>query len=287
MPKWKVKTEKPGRGVYTVPAVKKAFMILEMMARDNRGYTISEAARQCSLPVSTANVLIYTLLGCGYVRRSENRTFFLTWKMFREGSGILDQSQVQKLALPELERLAQLTDLTTDAAIPDQYELIYVYVMQGRGAIQIQARVGQHRYFHQSALGKAMLAFFPEERIKDFADVTGLPAVTPRTITTYGALLKEVEQVRHQGYAVDNEESGRSLWGAAAPIFDYSGSVVAALGVAGTIFTLSEDSKGLITEIKTSAQRVSALLGFRGGSAGRTPDTIERVAATAKATRVR
>lgn len=242
-------------------------MILELMAMDDCGYTISEVARKCSLPVSTANVLLYTLQECGYVERSDGRNFTLTWKLFTEGNKLLNQVQLHKLALPELKRLAELTDFTIDFAIPDKHDLIYVHVIQGRGDIQIQARVGQRRLFHQSAAGKAMLAFFPEERTKEFADATGLPGATPRTITSYRSLLTELAQVRLQGYAIDNEESGRSLWGVAAPIFDYKGNVVAALGVAGTTLALSGNTKVLIQEIKKSALDVSKRLGFTAGTA--------------------
>src|ERR1700736_2866142 len=237
-------------------------MILEMMALDDRGYTISEVARLCHLPVSTANVLLYSLQQCGYVERSDSRNFSLTWKLFTEGNKRLNHVQLHKLALPELERLADVTDFTIDFAIPDKHELIYIHVIQGRGDIQIQARVGQKRYFHQSAAGKAMLAFFPAERVKEFAESTGLPTAALNTITSYRSLLHELEQIRSQGYAIDNEESGRNLWGVAAPIFDYKSTVVAALGVAGTTLALGGNTKTLIQEIKKSAMNVSKHLGF-------------------------
>lgn len=242
-------------------------MILEMMALENRGYTISEVARSCGLPVSTANVLLYSLQECGYLQRSDNRTFLLSWKLFTEGNKLLNQVQLHDLSLPELEKLAELTDLTIDFAIPDKDELIYVHVIQGRGDIQIQARVGQRRQFHQSAAGKAMLAFFPEERTKQFAEATGLPAATPRTITSYRALLKEIKVIRARGYAIDNEESGRGLWGVAAPVFDHKETVVAALGVAGTTLAPSENRSALIEQVKKSAMNVSKRLGFDAGRA--------------------
>src|SRR6266496_2562941 len=162
--KIKGKSSNAGGGVYTVPAVKKALMIMELMAADNRGYTISEVARLCSLPVSTANVLLHSLQESGYLYRGNDRSFSLTWKLFTEGNKLLNQVKLQEVALPELERLAELTDFTIDLAIYDKNELIYTHVIQGHGDIQIQARVGQRRYFHQSAAGKAMLAFFPIER---------------------------------------------------------------------------------------------------------------------------
>ena len=97
--------------------------------------------------------------------------------------------------------------------------------------------------------GKAMMAFFTDERTKEFASATGLPSVTNRTITTYRALLKELEQVRVQGYAIDVEESGHLLWGVAAPIFDHNGDVVAAVGVSGTVISLKQNADFLIQEV--------------------------------------
>ncbi len=258
----KHKPAKDSGGVYTVPAVKKALAIMELMAADNRGYTISEVARRCGLPVSTANVLLHSLQDCGYLNRSADRTFLLTWKLFTEGSKLLNQVKLQEVALPELERLAEITDLTIDLAIPDKIELIYAHVIQGSGDIQIQARVGQRRYFHQSAVGKAMLAFFPEERAVEFAETTGLPAATPKTVTSLRTLQKELKIIRDRGYAVDMEESGRGLWGVASPIFDHTGNVVAAVGVAGTTLARNTNRNQLVMEIKKSASAISQRLGF-------------------------
>ncbi|PYV37565.1 MAG: hypothetical protein DMG06_27760 [Acidobacteria bacterium] len=261
--KQKGEARKTRSGVYTVPAVKKAFIILEMMmSSHNRGYTISEVARLCNLPVSTANVLLYTLRECGYLERAEKGTFSLTMKLFTEGNKLIRQVALCDTAFPELERLAKLTDHTISLAIPDKYELIYVRIIQGRGDIQVQAHVGQRRYFHQAATGKAMLAFFPEERTKEFADATGLPAATEHTITSYRSLSRELKRIRIQGYAIDNEESGNSLWGVAGPIFDYHANVVGALGIAGTVLALKENTKFLIQETHKSAQKVSRSLGY-------------------------
>lgn len=109
-----------------------------------------------------------------------------------------------------------------------------------------------------------MLAFFPEERAIEFAEATGLPAATPRTITSVSTLLKELKIIRDRGYAVDMEESGRALWGVAAPIFDHKGTAVAAVGVAGTTLARNENRNALITEIKKSATLISRRLGFNG-----------------------
>jgi DNA-binding IclR family transcriptional regulator len=250
----------PG-GVYTVPAVKKSFRILEMMATQNRGYKLSVVARECNLPVSTTNVLLHSLQECGYLKRADDGNFFLTTKLFTEGNKLIRQVQLYDLAFSEMQRLSRLTELSINLAIPDGNELIYIRMIQGRGDIQVQSHVGQRRYFHQAATGKAMLAFFPEERVQTFASATRLPAVTKHTITSYRSLLKELEAVRSRGYALDVEESGKNLWGVAAPIFDHQRDVVAAIGVAGTVLSAAENAKLLIHETVRSAQAISRSLG--------------------------
>jgi IclR family KDG regulon transcriptional repressor len=253
---------KERRGLYTVPAVRKAFTIIEMMAANNRGYNLSTVARECGLPISTANVLLHTLCECGYLRRSESSTFSLTTKLFTEGNRLIRQVKLYDIAFPEMQRLSRITDFSVNLAIPDHLELIYVRIIQGRGDIQVQSHVGQRRAFHQAATGKVMLAFFPEARVEEFAKTTGLPAVTKRTITSFRQLVNELETIRHQGYAMDNEESGKSLWGVAAPIFDHQRNVVAAVGVAGTVLSPTERVKFLITETRKSALAVSKSLGY-------------------------
>jgi IclR family transcriptional regulator, KDG regulon repressor len=258
----KKEPKKTGGGVYTVPAVKKAFRILEMMTAQNHGYKLSAVAKECQLPVSTAKVLLYSLQECGYLKRSEDGNFFLTTKLFTEGNRLVRQVQLYDLAFSEMQRLSRLTEFSINLAIPDGLELIYIRMIQGRGDIQVQSHVGQRRYFHQAATGKAMLAFFPPDRVEQFAEATGLPAVTKQTIATYPSLLKELEIVRSRGYAIDVEESGKNLWGVASPIFDHQRDVVAAIGIAGTVLTAAENAKFLVRETANSAQAVSRALGF-------------------------
>ena len=260
--KEKVGPTKTGGGLYIVPAVKKAFMIIEMMAADNRGYRLSEVARLCKLPVSTANVLLHTLQECGYLERDEQAAFSLRLKLFTEGNKLIRQVELYEASISELQRLSRLTDFSINLAVPDVYELIYMRLIQGRGDIQVQAHVGQRRHFHQAATGKAMMAFFPDERVKEFVDATGLPGVTNRTITSHRALMKELEQIRAQGYAIDAEESGNLLWGVAAPIFNHYTDVVAAIGVSGTTLSLKQNAEFLIQEVRKSASEISRCLGY-------------------------
>ncbi len=100
---------------YRVPSVEKAFAILELFAADNRGYTLSEVSRLLHLPVSTANSLLNTLQYCGYVSRRETSRYRLTMKLLAEGSKVVDQLELHRVAERHMEDLTSQTGLTSSS----------------------------------------------------------------------------------------------------------------------------------------------------------------------------
>jgi DNA-binding IclR family transcriptional regulator len=100
------------------------------------------------------------------------------------------------------------------------------------------SKIGNRRYLHSTALGKALLSGLPEKEIIRLIRLKRLPRLTPNTITTQGALLAEVESVRERGFALDNEENelnGRCI---AAPVLGAYSRVVAALSISAPAFRL-------------------------------------------------
>lgn len=257
-------TKRNGEKKYVIPAVEKAFAILALMVADNRGYTISGVSRELGLPISSTSSLLYTLLYCGYLKRDDAGRFFLSMKLVGQASDILSQIGLRDVAMPELQRLHELTHLMTVIALRDGNELVYVEVVEGTGAVRIDARVGKRMLLHQASTGKVLLSSFSEEELADYADETRLPAATDHTITSASVLAKEIQRVRIQGYAIDDEESGYGIRGIAAPLLDHEGNIVAALCVAGTVFELDEEGMDfLIGEVKKSSMRVSEKLGYQ------------------------
>src|SRR5699024_8298944 len=88
-------------------------------------------------------------------------------------------------------------------------------------------------YPHCISLGKAILAYLPQERIEEIIEQSELVQYTSQTITTREELLNELEQIRDQGYAFDNEEKIAGLKCVAAPVIDPDGRVLGALSISG------------------------------------------------------
>ncbi|MFB3906013.1 MAG: IclR family transcriptional regulator [Acidobacteriota bacterium] len=248
---------------YTIPALEKGFAILEMFIDDNRPYTISEVSRLLRLPISTTSSLLFTLVHCGYLQRNERREFFLTLKLLSESSKILNRMQLHEVAHQELRKLTAACGLSSFLGVRDGNEIVYIDKIEGTGEIRLSAQIGRRMQMHASGIGKALLAYLPESQAEAIAEATGLPAFTANTITSYSRLREELDRVRAQGYAIDNEETVVGIRGVAAPIFSHSGALLASAGVAGTVFELDERLEETISQVKAMTMSISEKLGYQ------------------------
>ncbi len=102
----------------------------------------------------------------------------------------------------------------------------------GNNAIQIDTHTGEAVYLHNTALGKAILAHLPKERVEEIIDRHGLPSKTDRTITDKKELFETLEGVHERGIAFDDEERINGLRCVAVPILD-NGKTIGAISVSG------------------------------------------------------
>jgi DNA-binding IclR family transcriptional regulator len=114
---------------------------------------------------------------------------------------------------------------------------------------------------YPTALGKAILAYQPAEKLKDYLDRTELIPYTKNTITIRKDLEKELEKTRARGYSVDHEEHKQGLHALGVPIFDYTNHVIASVSVLIPA-SISEKEIGEIgREVRQSALNISKKLG--------------------------
>lgn len=263
MPASRARKPRSSRVKYKVPAVEKTFAVVELFASNNRGYTLSEVSRALKLPISTTSSLLYTMHYCGYLRRDEKGQFFLSMKLVVEANKVASQVHPREIAEPELRKLTAATGLTSVLAVLDGDQLVWIEKVEGTGHITLAAQVGKRMYLHHTSTGKALLAWLPERQAEQIIKSAGLPASTQKTITSAAALRKELARVRAQGYAIDDEETGIGIRGVAAPVFDCSGDLVAAIGVGGAVFEMNHNLKPIIGAVRRCASGVSEKLGFK------------------------
>jgi DNA-binding IclR family transcriptional regulator len=249
----------------TVPrvnAVERAFNILELLVEKSRKLTISEISRRLNIPKSSTYLIVRTLERRGYVQRDEEGRYGLSFRLLKFSHAVLQNLEVRQLAVPFLKQLVHMTGCSVRLGCLEQGEVVIVEKEDTPGLIRINSWIGRRMEAYCTALGKALLAFSPEEQLEGVI-ARGLRKHTKRTITEAEKLKLELERVRRLGYALNDEENAPEVRAIAAPIFDHQGKVVAALGIAGTARQIpTEAISKLAGIVKEKAKQLSKELGF-------------------------
>src|SRR5215469_8300357 len=251
-----------------VTAVERALNILEAAANRRDGLTNSEISHKLGIPKSSASYILRTLDRRGYLRRdTETGRYRLGLKILSLGGDARANLDLAELALPFMRGLSDRIHLTIHLAVLDQGEAVYIEKIEAPGFFKVNTWVGRRMFLHSTSVGKCLLGWLPKQEVETLLRQQGMKKRTPKTITTIARLSAELEQVRQQGHAIDDEENSLGARCLAAPIFDPMGSVIAALGVSGTLTQMDEESIVRIVEaLKETARRISRQL-QRGGAA--------------------
>jgi IclR family acetate operon transcriptional repressor len=239
-------------------AVERALNILEAAAHRRDGLTNSEISRKLGIPKSSASYILRTLERRGYLRRDgESGRYRLGLKILSLGGDAQANLDIADVALPFMRALEEKIDMTVHLAVLDQGEAVYIEKVEAPGFFKVNTWVG-----------KCLLAWLPKQEVEALVKQQGLKKRTPKTITTMTRLLADLEHVKDEGYAVDDEENSLGARCLGAPVFDVTGNVTAALGASGTLTQVDEASMPRLAEaVKETARRITRQL-HRTGAAG-------------------
>lgn len=250
-------------------AVERALNILEAAAHRRDGLTNSEISRKLAIPKSSASYILRTLERRGYLRRDEETgRYRLGLKILSLGGDAQADLDIAELALPFMRALEEKIHMTVHLAVLDQGEAVYIEKVESPGFFKVNTWVGRRMFLHSTSVGKCLLAWLPKQEIETTVKQQGLKKRTPKTITSITRLLADLERVKDEGYALDDEENSLGARCLGAPVFDAAGSAVAALGASGTLTQVDEASRPRLAEVvRETARRISRQL-QRGGAAG-------------------
>lgn len=177
----------------------------------------------------------------------------------------LETLSVNHIAKPFMEELASRYRLTASLAIREGIEVVYIAIEQARHELGIQGEIGGRHPANATALGKVFLADLSEAALHELLEDQELPKLTERTLTDPDALQKHLQKVRDNGYAIDDQERGKGIRCVATPIRDYSGQVVAAFSLAGSVFHLTEETQWSVLEgLLEVSEEISKRMGYTG-----------------------
>jgi DNA-binding IclR family transcriptional regulator len=246
-------------------AVERALAILEAVAQEPEGLSNAAISRKLQIPKSSASYILRTLEKQAYLNRdAETGRYRVGLKILSLSRGALTGIDVREVALPIMRNLMHRTSLTCHLAILDGPDAVYIEKVEPEGFIRMDTWVGRRMRVHATSVGKALVAHIPQERLEKILSDRGMEKRTPKTITTLSRLLKELEKVRSQGHAVDDEENNMGARCVGAPVFNQGGSIEAALGLSGTINQVNAQTMPRILEaLKDAARHISMQLGYR------------------------
>jgi IclR family KDG regulon transcriptional repressor len=246
------------------PAVDRALNILEAISQVHSGPTNAYLARRLGIPKSSASSILRVLQRRGYVCRYANSgRYKLGFKILTLARRVLEASDIRDLALPLMRDLVARLDLTCHLAILGQYEAVHLEKIVARRYFKLDRSrsVGERVPLHSSSVGKALLAWQSKAVLEASLPCLELHKTAPRTITTRTRLLAELEEVRKNGYAFDDEECRPEWRCVGAPIFDQMGSAMAAICLAGTVAEIDDSRLNSTAEaVRETAQRISRRL---------------------------
>jgi DNA-binding IclR family transcriptional regulator len=249
--------------VYSVPAIHRALDIIEDLIKI-RMITVSEVNQHFKIPKSSAYAILQTLKDRGYIHKDENERYSLSLKLFSLGSELIAGIDLRRSTYPLLQELAEKANITAHVAILEGARAVYIEKIEVMASVRLRTEVGRTLHLHSTSIGKALLAFRPEEEINRIVATLPLPALTPRTITDPAAFKKELAKVRAQGYALANEENEPEIRAIGAPIFGSNGRTVAAVNLgASTLQLRTKDIPRLGTLVKEYAMKMSERLGYQ------------------------
>ncbi|MCG0278704.1 MAG: IclR family transcriptional regulator [Thermanaeromonas sp.] len=249
----------------SVQVLERALKILEALAQEREGLGLNELSRRVGLHKSTAYRLLKTLKEYGYVDQDtyEHKKYTLGLKILELSGSLLEGLDVRKIARPYLEQLAAETQEVAHLVIPDGDEAVYVDKVEGNRTIRMYSRIGRRVPLHSTAVGKAILACLPWPEVERLLRDKGLRRFTSRTIADWTTLAHHLEQVRRQGYAVDDGENEEGIRCVGAAILDHRGSVVAALSISGSEMHITPDRIPYLGKlVREAAKEISRRMGF-------------------------
>ncbi|ESP87069.1 IclR family transcriptional regulator [Candidatus Halobonum tyrrellensis] len=226
-----------------IKGTEKTILIVEAL-KEMDGAGVSELAERVGLSKGTVHDYLSTLRQHNYVVK-EGNTYYVGLGFFELGEYARNRLHIYHVAKSEVDNLAAETGELANLLYEEHGLGVYLYRARGENAVTLDTHTGKRRYLHNTALGKAILAYMPDHRVEAILDQHGLPRATERTITDREELYEELAAVRDRGYAYCNQERVEGLQCIATPLISRAdGAVLGAISVAGPTTRMTNDRVG-------------------------------------------
>ncbi|MDN4524241.1 IclR family transcriptional regulator [Fictibacillus fluitans] len=247
-----------------IQSVDRALRILDLFDEYESELKITDISARMNLHKSTVHSLLKTLQHYNYIEQNiENGKYKLGMKLFERGNFVIHNLDIRSVAKKHLMELSMKTGNTIHLVILDGKEGVYIDKVEGSAATILYSRIGRRIPVHCSAVGKALVAFKSQEELAAILKDYEYISQTPKTITNEEDFLTELNNVRKEGFAVDNQENEAGVSCISVPIRDHSEHVIAAISMSQPVHRINKKAVKEIAEmLKATAENISRELGF-------------------------
>lgn len=242
--------------------VGKALSVLDQVAAFGRPVRFSELLDASPFPKATLYRFLQTLVHQGMLDYApETASYSPGLRLVRLAHAAWSQSSLAPVARPWMEQLSAETQQSIHLAQLDGGQVLYVDKRNAVRPMEMFAQTGKVGPAYCTGVGKAMLAHLPQRTLDSALSQQSFYPHTPNTITTPVALLRELEAIRHVGYALDREEHEPGIICCAAPILNRAGRLLGAISVT------TSTSRGSLENLETLAPRLQSVAQEIGAAA--------------------
>lgn len=239
----------------TIDAVETSCKILNELREINKA-GVTELARRVGVSKASIHSHLATLEENELVVKDRG-TYRLSLCFLDFGEAAKNNVEFYDIVKDEVDSLAEETGEVAQFMVEEHGLGVYLYKKRGSSAVETSSYVGNRKYLHCTALGKAILANLPEERVREIIDRRGLVRQTENTITEAEALFDELDDINDQGYAFDDEEVLKGLKCVAAPVQNQDDELLGSISVSVPTSRIeNEEIKDRLAKTVTSTANV-------------------------------
>ena len=248
----------------SIQVIERMMNLLDALANHSEAVNLKQLATETALHPSTAHRILSMMVDSRIVDRVEPGLYRLGIRLLELGNLVKSRINVRQFALPYMQQLREQLDETVNLSVRQGDEIVYVdRTVSSHGMMRVVQIIGARAPLHITAVGKLFLLEDGTDAVARYAARTQLPRYTPNTLADLPDLARELERIRRDGFAFDNEEAEKGVSCIGAGIYDDEGRLVAGLSVSAPSDRLN---RAWAATVKETADQISRAIGFRSSS---------------------
>lgn len=243
----------------------RAVSVLDILSERGE-QSLSRIAEALGAPKTSVFDILMTLEARRMVSRDgESGRYSLGLHAIELGYSAVNTFGIRKMVAPVLQALNERLDETVHLTVLDDDEILYIDCYESTKRLRTYSVIGVRGPLHCTSVGKAILAWLPEERREGLLKRIRYDAFTAGTLVSSGDLRRDLEESRRRGYTIDDVEHEEGVRCVGVPVFDHNGDVAASISVSGPTQRVQREKVPELAEaVMEAAAEMSRRLGYRG-----------------------